>query len=215
MKHFFAALLVAVMLGSVAHAGPFGFGQGIGPAMQHGPYTGGHRYSYNVAYSYGLSFNAADSWRIDPFAYPAGIAPYRPYGRPILYRAFPINRENPPISVPGEDGLPRLVTPGLPPTSLGSGLLPVPTTSLKPVLAPPLGCAHIRIAAPAAAQVFVDKEQVSGDLFQTPALDGRMRVYTVRAKWTSVGREVEQFRVVGVKPGETAKVAFGTEAESR
>ena len=33
-------------------------------------------------------------------------------------------------------------------------------------------------------------------------------VYTVRATWGENGRAVDQFRVVGVKAGETAKVNF-------
>ena len=96
------------------------FGNGIGSAMDYGPYTGGHRYSYNTAYSYGLSFNAADSWVARPVAYPGGVYPYRPYERPILYRAWPASPRGPPISVPGEDGLPVLMAPptSSPPTSI-------------------------------------------------------------------------------------------------
>ena len=42
------------------------------------------------------------------FAYPGGISPYRPYGRPITYRVFP-NPSTPYISVPGPDGMPTLI----------------------------------------------------------------------------------------------------------
>lgn len=198
-------LLVAASAG-LGHAGPFGFGEGIGPAKIYGPYTGGHRYSYNVAYSYGLAFNAADTWRIDPVAYPTGIAPFRPFGRPIRWQTFPHNPANPPIAVIDERGLPVLRTPGVSPNG---ELLPVPHVALKPVNAPPAGCAQIRILAPEGAEVFVEKEKLKGDLYQTPPLEGRMKVYSVRARWNRDGREVEQFRVVGVQPGETAKLVFG------
>jgi uncharacterized protein (TIGR03000 family) len=208
MKHLLPSLLVATAVVGLAQAGPFGFGQGIGPAMIYGPYTGGHRYSYNVAYSYGLAFNTADSWRIDPQAYPGGITPYRPYAKPILWRAFPRNPERPPIALPDENGLPQLFTPGLLPAGI-DGLQPVPHLTQKPASTPPFGCAQIRILAPTGAEVFVEKEKVTGDLYQTPHLGGRMRVYSVRAKWMQNGREVEQFRVVGVQAGETAKLTFG------
>ncbi|MBY0231448.1 MAG: hypothetical protein K2W96_19360, partial [Gemmataceae bacterium] len=75
--------------------------------LRYGPYTGGHHYSKNVAYSYGFAFSSADTWRRDLFAYPAGIHPYRPYDRPIYYRVYP-RPAVPPISVPGPDGLPIL-----------------------------------------------------------------------------------------------------------
>ncbi len=195
MNRFRAALCAAFAVAASAHAGPFGlFGHGIGSAMEYGPYTGGHRYSYNVAYGYGLSFNAADSWRIDPFAYPGGVYPYRPYERPIVYRAWPASPSGPPISVPGEDGLPVLA-PAVPPTSIAPGVLePVPAVTLKPVPdsvlaaamkpvpAPVGGTALIKFTAPEGAEVYVEKERVGGDVFQTPPLEGRMKVYSVRAK---------------------------------
>jgi uncharacterized protein (TIGR03000 family) len=211
MKRYGAALLAAVALVGGLHAGPFGlFGNGIGSAMYYGPYTGGHRYSYNTAYSYGLSFNAADSWVRDPFAYPGGVYPYRPYERPITHRAWPASPSGPPISVPGDDGLPILMAPPVPPTSIAPlPLVPAPAVSLKPVPTAAGGTALIKIAAPPGAEVFVEKERVSGDVYQTPPLDGRMKVYSVRAKWLKDGREVEQFRIVGVKAGETAKLTFG------
>src|SRR5438270_3402526 len=79
MRRFSLALLLVLALGGLpARAGLFD--RGIGGAMYYGPYTGGHAYSYNVAYSYGFAFSPADTWRRDPVAYPAGIYPYRPYG---------------------------------------------------------------------------------------------------------------------------------------
>ena len=86
---------------------------------------------------------------------------------------------------------------------------------LKPVPAAVGGAALIKIAAPAGAEVYVEKERVSGDVFQTPPLEGRMKVYSVRAKWLKDGREVEQFRVVGVEAGETAKLTFTSASASR
>ncbi|MFQ3649613.1 MAG: TIGR03000 domain-containing protein [Gemmataceae bacterium] len=206
MRFLLPLLFLLAASAPLAQAGPLGFGQGIGPAMIYGPYTGGHRYSYNVAYSYGFAFNSADTWRIDPVAYPAGVMPFRPFGRPILWQSFPRNPVYPPIAVIDELGLPMLRTPGLP--SQGE-LVPVPHTALKPVSPPPPGCAQIRIVAPEGAEVFVEKEKLAGSLFQTPPLAGRMKVYSVRAKWQRDGREIEQFRVVGVQPGETAQLVFG------
>jgi len=206
MRTCFAVLLGFLASTALAQAGPLGFGQGIGPALIYGPYTGGHRYSYNVAYSYGLAFNSADTWRIDPVAYPAGVMPFRPFDRPILWQTFPRNPHNPPLAILDELGLPTLRTP----RSAGEGeLLPVPHTALKPVHPPPPGCAQIRILAPEGAEVFVEKEKLTGDVFLTPPLQGRMKVYSVRAKWLREGREVEQFRVVGVQAGETAQLIFG------
>jgi len=206
MRTFFAVLLGISASAGLAPAGPLGFGQGIGPALVYGPYTGGHRYSYNVAYSYGLAFNSADTWRIDPVAYPAGVMPFRPFGRPILWQTFPRNPRNPPIAVLDELGLPILRTPGI---AGEAELLPVPHTTLKPVDPPLPGCAKIRIQAPEGAEVFVEKEKLTGAVFLTPPLQGRMQVYSVRAKWLREGREVEQFRVVGVQAGETAHLIFG------
>ena len=186
----------ALILGAGISQAGF-FNQGIGSAMYYGPYTGGHIYSYNVAYGYGLSFSPSDSWRRDPLAYPAGIYPYRPYGRPILYRAFPIYPDNPPISVPGPDGLPVLRTPA-----------PSGTPLLRPVPADGR-CGTIRVIAPAGAKVWVEKEALAGGEYRTPALGaGVMKIYSIRAQWTDKDGTREQFRAVGVKAGETAQVDF-------
>ena len=45
-----------------------------------------------------------------------------------------------------------------------------------------------------------------------PLTPGKMEVYSVRAKWTVAGREVEQFRVVGVRAGDSAQVLFAAGA---
>src|SRR6476659_539532 len=98
-----------------ANAGLFTWGP---QDYKYGPYTGGHGYSYNVAYSYGFPFSAADTWRRDVYAYPGGIVPYRPYGKPIIYRVFP-TPTTPYVSVPGPDGMPTLV-PAAPPAAAQS-----------------------------------------------------------------------------------------------
>ena len=177
-------------------------------ALRYGAYTGGHGYSYNTAYSYGLSFSSADTWRRDPFAYPAGIYPYRPYGRPIAYRVFP-NPTTPYYSVPGPDGLPILIRQNgeIAAVEPGLALVPVPTVADGK-------SARIRIVAPAGAEVWVEKEKFAGATFQTPPLTpGKVEVYSVRAKWMDAGQEVEQFRVVAVRAGESAKVQFASSPE--
>jgi uncharacterized protein (TIGR03000 family) len=207
MKDSLAALLAGLALVASAHAGPFGiFGNGIGSAIDYGPYTGGHRYSYATAYHYMFSFNSADSWRRDPIAYPAGIYPYRPYGQPILHRTFPKNPYNPPISVPGEDGLPVLA-PSRPPAPVEAGAVP----TLQPVPTAVAGTPGVvQVIAPPGAEVTVEKQVISGGSFQTPPLPpGKMQIYSVRARWKEGGRDVEQYRVVGVRGGETAKLTFG------
>ena len=180
-------------------------------ALRYGPYTGGHAYPYSTAYGYGLSFSPADSWYRDPFAYPAGIYPYRPYQRPITYRVFP-NSGMAYVSVPGPNGLPILIPQavecGPPPVGTvvapGLPLVPVPTAADGRV-------AQIRVVAPAGAEVWVEKQKLpgAGATYRTPPLTpGKMEVYSVRAKWTVAGREVEQYRVVGVNAGDTKQVQF-------
>lgn len=180
-------------------------------ALRYGPYTGGHAYSYNTAYGYGLSFSPADSWYRDPFAYPAGIYPYRPFERPITYRVFP-HSGTAYVSVPGPNGLPILIPQavecGPPPVGAvvapGLLLVPVPTAADGRV-------ARIHVIAPAGAEVWVEKQKLPGAAatYRTPPLTpGKMEVYSVRAKWTVAGREVEQFRVVGVNAGDTKQVQF-------
>ena len=234
MTRFPAALAAVAVWAAPAWAG--WFGNGIGSAMQYGPYTGGHGYSWNVAYSYGFAFSPADTWRRDFAANPAGYYPFRPYGWPIYYRVCP-RPDTPYISVPGPDGLPVLVKPPVVAEDLHDGhggpvapplLQPVPdgaTPTLPPPVpvpeaapAPrPVTAARIRVLVPADAEVWVEKEKMEQAgperVFQTPPLGpGRMQIYSVRAKWHEAGREVEQFRVVGVKAGETAKLTFGAPA---
>lgn len=209
------ALLFAA---SVTYAGPFN--KGIGDAMYYGPYTGGHGYSPNVAYSYGLSFRAADSWRTDLLAYPGGITPYRPYERPILYRAWP-KRDDlpPPYATPGPDGLPTLVRPVPVGTYSAPVAAPVAVApaqapmNLQPVPVPVVKTATIKLDVPAKAEVWFDAQKTTqtgaARAYETPALpEGKTVIYSVRARWTEDGKQVERYRVVGVRGGETAKINF-------
>jgi uncharacterized protein (TIGR03000 family) len=216
MKRY-ALALAMMLLPQIPDAEAGLFDQGIGGAMYYGPYTGGHGYSYNTAYGYGFCFSAADTWRRDPLAYPAGIYPYRPYGWPISCRVFP-TPPAPYISVPGPDGLP-ILEPTVPPVSMLTGVpvlvAPSTTTTLQPVPAAPAvqHSATVRVHVPAGAEVWIDKEKTTQTgtdrIFQSPPLTaGKMHVISVRAKWNEAGREIEQFRVVGVRAGETAKVTF-------
>lgn len=202
MKPSHVALLAAILGVAAAHAGPFN--RGIGGAMYYGPYTGGHLYSYNTAYSYGFTFSSADSWRRDIFAYPAGIVPYRPYDWPIRYRAFPIDKDRPSIAVEGEDGLPVLRK--LPPTTLDSSvplLTPVPSAA---------NMGTVRVRVPIGTTVWVNDRELPGGmerLFNTqPLQTGQEVIYTIRAKWSEAGHPVERYRAVRVGAGQSADVDF-------
>ncbi|MFO0927317.1 MAG: TIGR03000 domain-containing protein [Gemmataceae bacterium] len=218
------AVLTSLLALSSVHADGWLFPRGPGPHMQYGPYTGGHGYSYNEAYSYGYPFSAADTWRRNIYSQPQGYTPYRPYERPIQHRVWP-KPDVPYIAVPGADGLPTLVKPGVAdgamdgviphgPAAPPAGLNPIGPPLLQPV--PPAAGAQpgmVHIQVPAAAEVWVEKEKLgqAGDsrMFQTPPLaGGSAQVFSVRAKWNQGGREVEQFRVVTVRGGETATLRF-------
>jgi uncharacterized protein (TIGR03000 family) len=216
MRCHWLALAATIGLLGVASAQAGLFDQGIGSAMYYGPYTGGHGYSYNVAYGYGFAFSPADTWRRDPFAYPAGIYPYRPYDRPISCRVFPTPAV-PYVSVPGPDGLPILVPSATPAgePALPLTVAPTATPMLQPVPASAVAAqpATVRVSVPEGAEVWFDKEKLTQTgterTFQSPPLPaGKMQIYSVRAKWNGGGREVEQFRVVGVRAGETARLTF-------
>lgn len=220
--------LASALFASTAWAG--WFSKGVG---NYGPYTGGHGYSYATAYHYGFAWSAADTWKRDIFAYPGGINPYRPYGRPISKTVFP-NPDVPYQSVPGPDGLPILIktTPEAE-TKLPNGIvLPPGTTApigstapISPSIAPQLNpipakpatqqanAGIIKVHVPDAAEIWIDNQKMSQTgaerLYETPPLNpGKMEVYNVRAKWMRDGKPVEQFRVVGVRAGETAKLTF-------
>ncbi len=187
-----AAFLLLAGAGG-AEAGFLGFGDGIGPAMWYGPYTGGHGYSYNVAYSYGLAFSSADTWRRDPVAYPYGPYPY-PYG-PYPPRRF-VCYTVPPGTIPAQS---VVVAPG------GEVL------ALQPV--PSDGTARIRVSVPSSAEVWFEDNktaQTGGErTFRSPQLPpGRSFIYTVRARWTAGGREMEQIQVVDVSAGQDARIVF-------
>ena len=201
MKKFWLTLPIMGLLGAAtARAGLFD--GGIGGAMYYGPYTGGHPYSYNTAYGYGFAFSPADTWP-DLLAYPAGIYPYRPYGQPIYYRTFP-DVGRPYIAVPGPDGLPVLVpTPArLPVRPLPPGRFPR-CNPYRAVLPP--GCRRRSASA-------FRKAPRCGSTRKRPSRQARIASSSRRrsprarrsstacaAKWNEGGREVEQYRVVGVR----------------
>lgn len=227
------AICAALLTLSSVQAGGWLFPRGPGPHMRFGPYTGGHGYSYNEAYSYGYPFSAADTWRRNVFSQPQGYTPYRPNEKPIQHRVFP-KPDVPYISVLGPDGMPMLVRPPVggvmdgavappllvPPASLppaGTPLLqPVPAeAALAPTAA---NAATVRIQVPEGAEVWVEKQkldQVGPErIFTTPALSSEQtEIVSVRAKWHEAGREVEQFRAVGVRAGQTASVRFTSRSE--
>jgi uncharacterized protein (TIGR03000 family) len=181
------ALTLACLLGGTAPARA-----DIGNAMIYGPYTGGHRYSYNTAYSYVLPFNAADSWRSDLLAYPAGVYPY-PLG-PYAPRRFVF--VTPPPAAPGLVVVPAASVP----------LQPAPVSSVP---APAL----VRVSVPAGAQVWIEgdpmKQTGPERTFRSPVLPaGKEFVYTVRAHWNAAGRSVEQVQAVSVFAGQEARVGF-------
>jgi uncharacterized protein (TIGR03000 family) len=236
MKRYGFVLAAALFL-HAANAQAGLFDQGIGSAMIYGPYTGGHAYPYNTAYGYGFYFSPADTWVRDRFGYPGGVYPYRPNDWPIYYRVFP-KPVAPYVSVPGPDGMPVLETTATPdmfpqdgPVIVAPGttatLRPAPTASSPPLTlapapvleaAPAQRPALVRIHVPAAgAEVWIGKAKMTETgtdrVYQSaPLPQGKMQVYSVRAKWkTETGREVEQFRVVGVRAGETAKLTFSAQ----
>jgi uncharacterized protein (TIGR03000 family) len=185
------ALFALLLNGTPGSAGMFD--HGIGSAMYYGPYTGGHIYSPNVAYGYGLSPRFADSWRYDPLAYPHAPYPYRP-PYPLLQYFHPA---------------PADATPGViieEPQPAALALQPVPANGRAAV---------VQVSVPPQAEVWFERQQTQqtgGDrIFYSPPLDaGKTYVYTVRARWTEQGREVEQFQAVSVQAGSVAAVRFPT-----
>jgi uncharacterized protein (TIGR03000 family) len=188
------AALGLLLSAGTASAEFLGFGCGIGPAMYYGPYTGGHPYSYNVAYGYGFAFSSADTWWRDPLAYPAG-----PYAYP--YGPYPPRRffcPNAPVCL-AADGAGAVVA-----GPMGLPLEPVPGAP-QPAL--------IEVKVPSGAEVWFEKNKTAQTgtqrIFRSPALPpGGRYVYTVRARWEEDGKKVEQMQAVGVQAGQTARVAF-------
>jgi uncharacterized protein (TIGR03000 family) len=183
------ALLVLLLGATPGRAGLFN--SGIGDAMYYGPYTGGHIYSYNTAYGYGLSFNFADSWRKDPFAYPYGPYPYRP-----PYPLLPHFRDNA-TAVPG------VIIDQPVPAQLGQ---------LQPITAS-TQAATLQVTVPPTAEVWIEGQKTTQTgperTFRSPPLEsGKSYLYTVRARWMEAGGAVEQFQAVTVSAGGTANVRF-------
>jgi uncharacterized protein (TIGR03000 family) len=90
---------------------------------------------------------------------------------------------------------------------------PAPQPYIGPQPAPGASPAAVEVHVPADAQVWFDDLQTrqSGDvrLFETPTLDsGKNGHYTVRARWTENGRDVELTRQVNVQAGRRTLVDF-------
>ncbi len=167
-----------------AHAGFF-----FGPwDLSLGPYTGGHGYSYNVAYGYGLPFSSAQA---------ASIWTY-----PHQWPFFP-NYANP-YYVGGK------YCHGVYAPDWMFELGPVPDGPVVP--ATPC-CAVVQITVPEGAAVWFDgnptRQTGTERKFASPALEpGNAYHYEVRARWLVNGRPVEQTRVVAVKAGEHHHILF-------
>jgi uncharacterized protein (TIGR03000 family) len=197
-KRWMLAALCALGAAAPGQAGLFN--QGIGSAMYYGPYTGGHGYSYNVAYSYGFAFSSADTWRRDPLAYPGGVYPYPIGPYPPRRLLFPTTPTYAPYTA---DMVDNSLIPGSVPAP---ALLPVPGTVAGQ-------SATIRVVVPAGAEVWFGQEKTTQTgterLFQSPPVPpGRNLIYSVRAKWIEGGKEVEQFQAVNVRAGALSEVRF-------
>jgi uncharacterized protein (TIGR03000 family) len=156
---------------------------GIGSAMYYGPYTGGHGYSYNVAYGYNLPFtaNGFTNWW---YPYDWSSYPYRGL-------AFPAQ---------GTKGWPKVV-PVPTQAELDAGI-PVPA-----------GPVRVHVVVPPDAVVWFDGAQTeqtgpSRDFQSPPLAGGQTYHYVVRARWNSNGQAVEQIQMVSVKPGQQTRVTF-------
>jgi uncharacterized protein (TIGR03000 family) len=204
-RRWLVAALCVLGLAELAGAGPFN--SGIGSAMYYGPYTGGHGYSYNVAYSYGFAFSPADTWRRDPLAYPAGVYPY-PLG-PYPPRRYLFPTAYPGYYAPTYGSYPTAVLSPVP-----QELQPATPLALLPVPGNTAGqSATIRVTVPASADVWfgLQKTAQTGTerTFQSPPVPpGRNFVYSVRAKWVEGGKEIEQFQAVTVRAGTVSDVRF-------
>jgi uncharacterized protein (TIGR03000 family) len=157
----------------------------------YGPYTGGHSYSYNVAYGYGLPFSAADTFRPVPYANAGMFIPW------------PGNPDIPPPLFARKPYHAYVVTPPL--EEVAPQALPAD------VLGPQVAVVQVRV--PPGAELWFDGEktaQTGADrVFTTPALEsGKEFHYIVRARWNDNGQSTEQFRTITVRPGQRVQVLF-------
>jgi len=96
----------------------------------------------------------------------------------------------------------------------GPVVVPGPLPGLQAVPAQAQAApATVRVVVPANAEVWLDREKTNQTGMERafvlpPLAPGKLHVVNVRASWVANGQVVEQFRVVGIKAGETAKVNF-------
>jgi uncharacterized protein (TIGR03000 family) len=193
MKRWFLVVAPAALALSLAGAAPARAGLfTFGPAdYAYGPYTGGHGYSYAVAYGYALPFSSADTFRPYWFPWDSSYFPPRsaaffapsayPWGRRQL-QAHPVD-----------------TAPPLP-------LVPVPSGPDQQVVV-------IEVQVPADAELWFDDEKTNQTgpvrTFSTPPLPGGNEYhYAVRARWAENGRAVEQVQMVTVHGGQRVRASF-------
>jgi uncharacterized protein (TIGR03000 family) len=183
-----AALAGLALAAGSAAAGLFS--GGIGNAMIYGPYTGGHGYSYNVAYSYNLPFTSTGF--AGPWTYPYDWTSIPNNG--YAYPGRPFFCKKPPSYFAAPEPI---------------DLQPIPGAAVVGEPAP----AVVLIHTPVDAEVWFDgnKTQQAGSdrTFQSPPLPtGQSYHYAVRARWAENGKMVEQFQMVKVQAGQQSRVSF-------
>jgi uncharacterized protein (TIGR03000 family) len=159
----------------------------------YGPYTGGHPYSYNVAYGYGLPFSAADTFR--PILY-ANAGMYIPWPGnpnvppPLASRWHSHDYESAPSEVILESA----------PSALPGSVL-----GLQPAV--------VGVHLPPDAELWFDTLKTtptgSDRVFSSPPLEsGKDFHYVLRARWNDNGKVAEQFQTVSVRAGQRVQVMF-------
>ena len=182
------AVLATVALAWGATAGGAAAGFFTGPwDLSLGPYTGGHGYSYNVAYGYGLPFSSAQAASI--WTYPHQW-PFFPYYANPYYVGGKYHH-----GVYAPDWMFELE--------------PIPDGPVTPELR----CAVVQITVPEGAAVWFDgnptRQTGARRTFSSPPLEpGNAYHYEVRARWLVKGKPVEQTQVVGVRAGEHHHILF-------
>jgi uncharacterized protein (TIGR03000 family) len=182
------AVLSSVALTWSATAGGASAGLFHGPwDLSLGPYTGGHGYSYNVAYGYGLPFSPTQAASIWTYPHQWPFFPYyaNPYYVGGKYRYGAYTRD------------------------WVLQLAPVPDGPVTPAQL----CAVVLVTVPEGAEVWFDgnptRQTGAERKFSSPPLEpGNAYHYEVRARWLVNGKPVEQTQVVGVQAGENHHIVF-------
>jgi uncharacterized protein (TIGR03000 family) len=172
--------VVLASLGVLLEAAP-GQGwpsDGSSNAINLGPYTGGHVWSYNEAYGYGFAPSFADTWRYDPYAYRPYYYPYSP---PVSFVAYLQTRR----------------------VANHPNLQPVPEAQPCTLQVRVPSEADVWVEGEKTSQTGPQREFSS-----PPLQAGKSYTYIVRARWVEAGREVEQFKPVTLQAGGVASVSF-------